>query len=207
MTSDSSASFITGTIRSAILFMLRYEPWSRNGGSVRVVSVCAADAMYAAFTARTVSRAVSRWRSTATIRSTSAGVYGCSGRSVRAEPSPEASRTNRARSARERPASGASTGLAVSAFSTKLSAKTSSRPLSTSPRFHTSARLASMSGIRNRSPDSVYGLPAMHTANRLPRRSWLRGSPSRTPSIRRVASQSGMNFWSSSGEVCWMSSR
>lgn len=67
--------------------------------------------------------------------------------------------------------SGASTGLAVSAFSTKLSAKTSSRPLSTSPRFQTSARLASMSGTWNRSPDSVYGLPVMHTANRLPRRS------------------------------------
>ena len=64
---------MTGTIRSAILFMLRYEPWSRNGGSVRAASVCAADAMYAAFTARTVSRAASRWRRTERIRSSSAG--------------------------------------------------------------------------------------------------------------------------------------
>lgn len=154
--------------------MLRYEPCSRNGGSVRVASVCPAEAMYAAFTARTVVRAVSRWRRTETIRSGSAGVYGWSRRSVRAAgegPAPEARRTSSARSSRERPARGASTGLAVSAFSTKLSAKTSSRPLSTSPRFHTSARFASMSGIRKCSPDSVYGLPVMHTANRLPRRS------------------------------------
>ena len=34
-----------------------------------------------------------------------------------------------------------------------------------------SARLASMSGIWKRLPDSVYGLPAMQTAKFLPRRS------------------------------------
>ncbi|MQY16501.1 hypothetical protein SRB5_67000 [Streptomyces sp. RB5] len=88
-----------------------------------------------------------------------------------------------------------------------LSANRSSFPASTSPRFHTSARLASMSGTRNRAPDPVNGFPAMHTANRFPRRSYTLDSPSWTPSIRRCASHSGMNFCSSSGEVCWMSSR
>ncbi|MCW0417650.1 hypothetical protein NB689_003404 [Xanthomonas sacchari] len=34
-----------------------------------------------------------------------------------------------------------------------------------------SARLASMSGILNTSPDSVYGLPAITTQNFLPRMS------------------------------------
>jgi len=52
-------------------------------------------------------------------------------------------------------ASGATTGFEVSAFSRYDSANRSSRPESTSPRFHTSARLASMSGIWNRPPDSV----------------------------------------------------
>ena len=64
-----------------------------------------------------------------------------------------------------------------------------------------------MSGMRNVSPLSVYGLPAITTQNFLPRRSYVRVRPRHTPSILRCASHSEMNFWSSSGDVCWMSSR
>ena len=69
-----------------------------------------------------------------------------------------------------------------------------------------SARLASMSGILKTSPDSVYGLPDMTTQKRLPRMSWVRVWPFHTPSMRRVPSDSEMNFCRNSGCVCCMSS-
>ena len=47
----------------------------------------------------------------------------------------------------------------------------------------------------------------MTTQNFFPRKSYVRVVPFHTPSTRRWPSQREMNFWRSSLDVCWISSR